>query len=189
MENAKRKILIVDDDESIRSVYADVFKSEGYEVIEATDGVEGMDRATKDLPDVIFTGIMMPRMDGFGLKEGLSKNVSTSGIPIVMSSHMGREEDREKALKMGIKKFFVMGMTTPREVVIQINTLFDSTKYSLKFNGVEMDAKRLSDDLKLKKGFRCPDCQEEAVVILKAVDIEKKEFNAKIICPKCGLHK
>ncbi|MFZ2192887.1 MAG: response regulator [Candidatus Moraniibacteriota bacterium] len=186
MEKTKRKILIVDDDESIRSVYADVFKSEGYEVIEATDGVEGMDKATKEIPDIIFTGIMMPRMDGFGLKEGLSKNISTSGIPIVMSSHMGREEDHEKALKMGIKNFFVMGMTTPKEVVTQVNALFDSATYSLKLNSVEMDASRLSNDLKLKEGLRCPDCQEEIVVVLKVVDLEKGEFNAKIICPKCG---
>ena len=189
MEKTKRKILIVDDDDSIRGVYADVFKGEGYEVIEATDGVDGMDKATKESPSIIFTGIVMPRMDGFGLAEGLSKNVATSGIPIVMSSHIGREEDRQKALKMGIKKFFVMGMTTPKEVVSQINALFKAAEYSLKLDGAEMDALRLSADLKLKEGLLCPDCQERLTIILRVVDIEKKEFNAKLICPKCGENK
>ena len=67
------KILLVDDDETIRGMYDDIFKKEGFEVFEAIDGVDGLDKATKNIPDVIFTGIVMPTMDGFQLMEALKK--------------------------------------------------------------------------------------------------------------------
>jgi DNA-binding response OmpR family regulator len=185
MKNKKRKILIVDDDEEIRNLYVDVFKNENYEVIEAFDGIEGIDMATKNIPDVIFTGIIMPRMDGFGLIENLSKNIVTREIPIVISSHMGREEDREKAIKMGIKNFFVVGMISPREIVSRVNALFNALEYRLKINKIELDAFRFNSDLNLGDGFACPKCNAEMILVLKVVNLEKKEFEAKIICPKC----
>lgn len=55
MENKKLKILIVDDDVDLREMYAEVFSNSNYEVIEAEDGVEGLDKATKEIPDIIFT--------------------------------------------------------------------------------------------------------------------------------------
>ncbi len=186
MENKKRKILIVDDDENIRSLYVDVFKNENYEVIEAVDGIEGIDSATKNIPDVIFTGIIMPRMDGFGLIENLRKNVATREIPIVMSSHMGREEDREKAIKMGIKNFFVVGMISPREVVSRVNALFNASEYRLKLNKIELDAFRFNSDLNLSDGLTCPKCNEEIILVLRVTNLEKREFEARIICPKCN---
>jgi len=89
---AKTKILIVDDDVMTREMYVNVFKQSGYEVFEAGDGVDGLDVASRELPDVIFTGIIMPRMSGFELMEALRKAVATSKIPVVISSHIGREE-------------------------------------------------------------------------------------------------
>ncbi len=182
----KYKILIVDDDEPIRSLYAEIFKNKGFEVIEAVDGLDGMEKALANLPDVIFTGIIMPRMDGFGLKEALEKNVATSNIPVVMSSHMGREEDRKKAVTAGIKDFFVLDLVTPKEVVARVLALFGSEKYELKLNIADIDTVRLIQNLKLKEKFLCVDCGEELVLELKITDIEKREFLGKITCPKCG---
>ena len=63
----KLKILIVDDDEDSTNLLKGVFKSSGFDVKAAFDGLEGFDMATKFLPDVIITGIVMPRMSGFAL--------------------------------------------------------------------------------------------------------------------------
>lgn len=189
MQKEKHKILIVDDDEEIRSLYVDVFKLAGYEVLEAVDGIEGMDKATKNIPDIIFTGIIMPRMDGFGMVEALSKNVATNKIPVMMSSHMGREEDRKKALSVGIKNFFVVGMISPKAVVAQVDALFDANVYRLDLNDAGTDAFRLASDLRLEENFLCPKCHKKAVFILQAIDLEKKEFNAKIVCPECDENK
>jgi PleD family two-component response regulator len=182
----KYRILIVDDDLSIRSLYSDIFKSEGFEVIEAVDGVDGLDKATKELPDIIFTGIIMPRMDGFGLMEALRKNVATVKIPIVVSSHMGREDDKKRALELGADDFFVWGMITPKEVVVHIISLLEGKEYKLKLNGSELDIYRLIDDLGYGRHFSCPECGEELVLKLKFLNAAKNEFRAKIECPKCG---
>lgn len=185
MENKKLKILLVDDDEPIRTTYADVFKKEGYEVTEAVDGLDGLERATEVMPDVIFTGIIMPRMDGFALKDALAKNVATANIPVVMSSHMGREEDRKKAQEMGVKDFFVLGMITPLQVAEKINGMFNLGEYKLSFNIGEMDAPRLADDFHINHNFECPECYSKMTLALRSVNPAEREFKAKLVCPKC----
>lgn len=185
MEGKKYKILIVDDDSNIRGLYADVFRSENFEVIEAVDGLDGMEKATANKPDVIFTGIIMPRMDGFALKEALAKNVPTSNIPVVMSSHMGREDDRKRAVELGIKDFFVVGMVTPKEVVDRVIDLFGAEKYILKLRSDDGDILRLVRDLKLKGDFTCVTCGEGLVLSIKITNPATKEFSGKIICPRC----
>jgi two-component system chemotaxis response regulator CheY len=182
----KIKILLVDDDEAIRTTYAEVFRREGYIVTEALDGLDGLDKATKDVPDIIFTGIIMPRMDGFALKEELAKNVATASVPVLMSSHMGREEDRKRAMEMGVKDFIVSGIVSPREVVARVKVMVGNSAkgYRLKFNSTELDAPELDEDLKLNN-FQCPDCGTEMNLLLTVMDIEKREFRAGFVCPKC----
>lgn len=181
----KYKILIVDDDADSRSLYAEVFKAEGFKVVEAEDGLDGIDKAIANVPDVILTGIIMPKMDGFGLKDALSKNVATSNIPVVMSSHMGREEDRKKADEAGIKDFFVAGMVTPKEVVTRVISLFDLVKYKLKLNINGGDISRLTRDLKLKDDFSCVNCGEDLVLNIEVTNKERREFTGRIICLRC----
>ena len=106
------KILIIDDDDTIRESYALKFRQEKFEVISAKDGVEGLDLAHKEKPDIIFTGIIMPRMTGFELMGALSKEVSTSEIPVVISSHLGRKEDDQRAKELGAKDFIIHGEVT-----------------------------------------------------------------------------
>ncbi len=183
--NKKIKILVVDDDDLMRETYVEVFKQKSFEVIEAIDGLEGLDKATQEIPDVIFTGIMMPKMDGFSLKEALAKNVVTASIPVVMSSHMGREEDRERANQLGVKEFIVKGMITPNQVVTKIKNLFSAGEYKIKFYTEDLDAQRLSEDLGLSSNFGCPQCSQEMVLALNIENKEKHQFSAQLICPNC----
>jgi len=189
MEETKKtrtKILIVDDDIGVRNLYAEVFEEKGFEVIEAIDGVDGLDKATKKTPDVIFTGIIMPRMDGFGLVEALKKNVATSSIPIIMSSHLGREQDRQRAKSLGVKDFIVLGYYTPREVVEKFKLLFSAREYELKIISNELGAKKLASDLKIKEGLRCEKCNGELILSLRVADEKEKTFSAKFVCLQCG---
>jgi PleD family two-component response regulator len=185
MDNKKR-ILIVDDDEVIRTMYAEVFRNEGYEVEEAIDGLDGLEKATGNPPSIIFTGIMMPRMDGFQFKEALSKNVATADIPVVMSSHMGRKEDQDRAREMGVKDFIVQGMVTPREAIERIEGVFGAREYRVRIMPREMDAPMLSDDFHFGGEFLCESCGEWLELILETSDLSKREFKARFHCPKCG---
>ena len=58
------KILLIDDDNDVRRWYEGVFKESGFDVMVASDGLEGLNIAMKEKPDLIFTGIIMPKMDG-----------------------------------------------------------------------------------------------------------------------------
>ena len=183
---AKPKILIVDDDDAVRNIYTEIFKKEGFEVEEAVDGLEGLDKATKNSPDVVFTGIVMPRMDGFGFIEALSKNVATAKIPVVISSHLGRTEDHEKAKTMGVKDFIVRNMVTPKEAVERVRKVLGSGDYKIKINSNDLDAKQLARDLHFREDYKCGYCDADLIFNISVSDIENHEFRGKINCPNCG---
>lgn len=185
MPDKKIKILIIDDDEAMRTMYAEVFRKHDFEVEEAVDGVEGLDRATKNVPDVIFTGIIMPRMDGFALMDALKKNVATSNVPVVISSHMGREEDKNKAQKMGAKDFITRDFVTPNEAAERIMAIFKVEKYRLKFSPGELDAAKLAKDMHFRNNFQCANCGGQLVLAIKLKDVQAKEYSAKFICLQC----
>jgi len=94
----KKKILIVEDDEITRKMYADVLREKGFEVSEAVDGLEGFDKAIKEKPDLIFTGIMMPKMDGFTVCEEIRKR---SDVPVIMLTALGSTEDLVRGFELG----------------------------------------------------------------------------------------
>ncbi len=185
MNKTKRKVLIVDDDVFTREMYADIFRQSGFEVLEANDGVEGVDVATTKMPDVIFTGIVMPRMDGFTLIETLKKNVLTANIPFFMSSHLGREEDRKRANDLGVKEFIIRDFTTPGEVVDLVSAIFaEGSEYALDFDKYNLDAQRLARDLSFNGHFQCAECNEP--MILKLQVGAKGVHTTQFVCPRCG---
>ena len=70
------KLLLIDDDANTRSLYVDALRAVNFEVREGNDGLEGLKAVNESAPDIIVTGIIMPRMDGFGFVEELKKNIS-----------------------------------------------------------------------------------------------------------------
>lgn len=184
----KLKILIVDDDNNLREMYAEIFQRADFEVFQADNGMGGLDIATMKSPDVIFTGIMMPKMDGFTMMESLRQNEKTANIPIVVSSHMGNEEDRERAKSLGAKDFIVRGMTRPIEVIERIKSIFADagSEYKIGLEPYVFDAQKLANDLNFETNFQCSDCKERMVLKLKLTDFKNHVFEARFICPRCG---
>jgi CheY-like chemotaxis protein len=183
----KLKILIVEDDKLLRGVYVNVFKDANFEVIEAEDGIDGLDKATTENPDVIFTGIMMPRMDGFTMTESLKKNVSTAEIPVLISSHMGREEDRQRANMLGVKFFAIKGFTSPKELVEKTKSLFTGgNEYRVEIDNFSMDAPKLAQDLGLNNNFQCLECNDKMILKIISGDSKEDGFETHLICPSCG---
>ncbi len=177
-------ILVVDDDVSSRRLYREVFQKEGFNVLTAQDGLEGLDIAIRERPDLVFTGIIMPRMDGFELISSLRKNAATSDIPIVMYSHLGREEDKRKAHELGVKDFVVRSVVTPREVSDRIKTyLGQSQSYAMSFEPAERDAAKLAKDFDFPPYFECEN-GERMVLKLKPLNQggDQMQFMAHFEC-------
>ncbi|HLM83652.1 MAG TPA: response regulator [Candidatus Bathyarchaeia archaeon] len=188
MTDEKRpRILIVDDDDIIRETYLQVFGQRGFETTGAKDGVEGIDSATKQKFDVILTGIIMPRMDGFQLISALRENVETKDVPVAIISHLGREEDRRRAAEMGIENFIVQGSMTPREVADKLKSLVSvQTSFQMGIDYGAWDAPLLAKKMGFVN-FECPNCRNKLIFELSSKS-EGKGFDAFFKCPKCDLN-
>jgi len=87
------RVLVVDDDPVIQNLLRVNFEMEGYDVIVANDGVEGLERARNDAPDILVLDVMMPRMDGLTVARHLKADPETAGIPILLLSAKAQESD------------------------------------------------------------------------------------------------
>jgi DNA-binding response OmpR family regulator len=98
--NMKRtRILIVEDEPAMVAGLRDNFEYEGYEVISATDGVDGLERALADNPDLVVLDVMMPRMSGLDVCKQLK--VKKPSLPIIMLTARGQEIDKVVGLELG----------------------------------------------------------------------------------------
>ena len=86
-------VLVVDDDPVIQRLLKVNFEMEGYDVIIAGDGVEGLERARADHPDIVVLDIMMPRMSGLDVAKALKADPATAAIPVMLLSAKAQEAD------------------------------------------------------------------------------------------------
>lgn len=97
----KTSVLIIEDNDHIRESTAELLGLANYEVFKAADGKQGVDLATKLLPDIILCDIMMPELDGYGVLHMLSKTPQTSAIPFIFMTAKSERVDYRKAMEMG----------------------------------------------------------------------------------------
>lgn len=120
MTEKKVKVLIVDDDITLREMYAERIKMEGFEIEIAENGDEGIKKAKIFKPDVVLLDIMMPGTNGFGVLETLQKDDQTKSIPILMLSALIQEENKVRSKEAGAKDYIVKSETTPANVIDKI---------------------------------------------------------------------
>ena len=103
----QKKILIVEDSESIREMLKVMVESEGYEVITAEDGMEGLTRARSDGPDLIILDLMLPKMDGFKVCRMLKFDSQFRRIPILILTARSSDADRLMGEEVGADDYLV----------------------------------------------------------------------------------
>ncbi|MCX5665613.1 MAG: response regulator [Candidatus Omnitrophica bacterium] len=104
------KILIVDDSATKRALYNGMLEREGYKIIEAHDGEEGLNKSRTESPDIIIADLAMPKMDGFQMITAIKKDEKGKMIPIICVSATYKDiESKMKALiEAGAEEFFYM---------------------------------------------------------------------------------
>ena len=95
------KVLVIDDEAPIRLLCRVNLEAEGMEVLEAADGVSGVDAARSERPDVILLDVMMPGMDGWQVAEQLVEDEKTNQIPLVFLTARAELRDRARGLELG----------------------------------------------------------------------------------------
>ncbi len=106
-----QRILVVDDEANIRSLLCNELNEAGYQVIEATDGLEALDRARQEKPDLIILDVMMPGLNGFDVTSVLKGDQSTVDIPILILSIV---EDKEKGFRLGAEAYLTKPLDTEK---------------------------------------------------------------------------
>src|SRR3989338_6691887 len=97
----KKKILVVEDAPHISRLVRFILEKNGFEVLQAFVGQEGMEMAKKEKPDLIILDVMMPNMDGFEVAKKLTGMEETKNIPIIMLSSAAQFKDKMKGIESG----------------------------------------------------------------------------------------
>jgi DNA-binding response OmpR family regulator len=155
-------ILVVEDEPNMVNGLRDNFEYEGYNVLTAMDGVEGLERALNDSPDVIVLDVMMPKMSGLEVCKQL--RAKRPSIPIIMLTARGQEVDKVVGLELGAddyvtKPFSIRELLARVKAVLRRSQALPKEQEQYSFGDVEVDLRRCS----VKRSA-------------KAIDISSKEF-------------
>ena len=102
---AKKKILVVDDERDLVDLLALRFQSEGYDVIQAFDGMDGLEKVRANNPDLIILDVMMPRLNGYQVCRELKQDVKFKKIPIIMLTAKAQESDKFWGMETGAEGY------------------------------------------------------------------------------------
>jgi len=107
------RVLFVEDDPTVAQMYRLKLELDGYQVIMAKDGEEGLRLANEVVPDIVFLDIRLPKVDGFAVLEGLRATSRTRNVPVVILSNYGEQELVDRGLKLGALEYLIKSQTTP----------------------------------------------------------------------------
>lgn len=117
---SNKNVLIIEDDEFLRSLTAKRLEKEGFNVLVATDGDGGLQMASEEAPGIILLDLLLPGLSGYEVLEKLRANEGTKSTPIIIFSNLGQKEDVEKAKALGANDFLIKANFTLDDVVTKI---------------------------------------------------------------------
>jgi DNA-binding response OmpR family regulator len=123
MAKDKNKILVVEDDPMISSMYKTKFEVDGFEVFTADNGATALELVKKEKPDIVMLDIILPQLDGFSVLEQIKQDKTTKNIPVIMLTNLSTDEDREKGEKMGALDYLVKASLTPGQISEKIKQI------------------------------------------------------------------
>ena len=117
------KILIIEDDKFLRELITQKVGQEGYEVVGAVDGEEGLKMAGEENPNLILLDLILPAMDGFEVLRQLKEQETTKNIPVIILSNLGQKEDIDKGMQLGAADYMIKAHFTPGEITEKIKSI------------------------------------------------------------------
>ena len=116
----QKKVLIVEDDNFLRSLTAKRLEKEGYAVAVAVDGESALVTAQDAKPDLILLDLLLPGLDGFAVLGKLKAHDDLKKVPVIVFSNLGQKEDIEKAKLLGAEQFLIKANFTLDDVMDKI---------------------------------------------------------------------
>ena len=116
----KKLILLVDDDLTLREMYGERLKTEGFEIVQATNGAEAIQKAKEIKPAVVLLDIMMPKVNGFDVLKMIRSDAEIKDTPVIVLTALIQDVDRIQGKKLGANDYIVKSETMPGEVIAKI---------------------------------------------------------------------
>lgn len=120
MEQGKHIVLVVEDERTMRDILVDRFELEGFAVLAAGDGREGLQMALKHRPDIIILDILLPKMDGVTVTEALKRDVWGKTVPIVYLTNLETPPKRLKEVCKNCEFDYIVKVAARLEEVIDV---------------------------------------------------------------------
>lgn len=125
MAESFKSILLVDDDLTLREMYSERFKADGFTVEMAKDGEEALSKATELRPNVILLDIMMPKINGLDVLKKLREQDETKDIPVIVLTALIQDREKMESITRGADDYIVKSETMPGEVIQKIKTVLE----------------------------------------------------------------
>jgi two-component system response regulator/two-component system chemotaxis response regulator CheY len=125
--SAKKRIIFADDEDDIREIFTMALTSNGFEVFEAKNGeevFEWLNDKTKEFVGIVLD-VIMPVMDGFEVLERMQKNDDYKKIPVIVTSNLSSDADRQEAFALGAKDFLEKAKMTPSSIANKVKELLE----------------------------------------------------------------
>lgn len=117
------KILIVEDDDFLLKMYVTKFELEGFSVLSAATGIQGLKLTQKEKPMLILLDLNMPEMSGFEVLEKIKADKDTKDIPIIILTNYSQKEDIDKCLALGADDYLIKAHFVPSEVISKVKKI------------------------------------------------------------------
>jgi DNA-binding response OmpR family regulator len=121
------KIMLVEDDNNLKEIYGERLQAEGYEIVTAGDGEEGLSTAIKERPDLIISDVMMPKISGFDMLDILRQTPETMNTKVIMMTALSQAEDKDRAEKLGADKYLVKSQVTLEDLARAVHDLLNDS--------------------------------------------------------------
>lgn len=115
-----KKILVVEDDRFLRELITKKISKEGFEVIRAVDGEDGIKKIKEEKPDLVLLDLILPGIDGFEVLSQMKEDPEIKSIPVIILSNLGQKEDVEKGIKLGAQDYLIKAHFTPGEIIEKV---------------------------------------------------------------------
>ena len=119
------KILLVEDDKSLREIYGVRLLAEGYDIVSAGDGEEALAMAIKERPNLIVSDVMMPKISGFDMLDILRSTTETRGIKVIMMTALSSEDQRRRGEALGADRYLVKSQVGIEDVVRTVHEVIE----------------------------------------------------------------
>ena len=121
------KILLVEDDQSLREIYGIRLTAEGYEIASAGDGEAALALAVKERPDLIISDVMMPKISGFDMLDILRSTPETANIKVIMMTALSADDQKARGESLGADRFLVKAQVGIEDVVNAVHEVLNDT--------------------------------------------------------------